>query len=97
MRKISTQSTTFIDHRRKGKSLWLKKFKKKDIGNKISNKKVLELTGIKIWKLVSKNKKIHRQEERFCLIYWDRVTSLLSEMHLRLPVGTQQVWKLDLN
>ena len=29
MQKISRQLTTFIDHRRKGESLWLKKFKKK--------------------------------------------------------------------
>ena len=29
MQKISEQFTTFIDHRRKGESLWLKKLKKK--------------------------------------------------------------------
>ena len=29
MQKISKQLTTFTDHRQKGKSLWLQKFKKK--------------------------------------------------------------------
>ena len=53
MQKISKQST-FIDHRRKGESLWLKKLIKLNkynifnIGNKISKKKVLGLTEIKI-------------------------------------------------
>ena len=28
MQKISKQLTTFIDHRQKGESLWLKKFEK---------------------------------------------------------------------
>ena len=35
MQKISKQLTAFIEHRRKGESLWLRKFKKKNIGNKI--------------------------------------------------------------
>ena len=38
MQKISKQLTTFIDHRRKGESIWLKKFKK-NIGNIISKQK----------------------------------------------------------
>ena len=37
MQKISKQLTTFIDHRRKGESLWLKKLKR-NIGNIISKK-----------------------------------------------------------
>ena len=28
----------------------------------------------------------HRYEKRVSLIYWERVTSLVSEMHLRVPV-----------
>ena len=34
MQKISKQLTTFIDHRQKGESLWLKKFE----NNKIKKK-----------------------------------------------------------
>ena len=34
MHKISKQLTKFIDHRRKGESLWLEKLKK-NIGNNI--------------------------------------------------------------
>ena len=36
MQKTSKQLTTFIDHHRKGESLWLKNFFKKIIGNIIS-------------------------------------------------------------
>ena len=36
MQKISKQSTAFIDHHRNRESLWLKKLKKRNIGNKIS-------------------------------------------------------------
>ena len=97
MQKISKQSTTFIKHRRKGESLWSKKLKK-NIGNKILKQtRVLGLTKIKIYKLVSKNKKKHQEEKRVSLIYWERVTSLVSEMHLRVNVETQQVRKVDLN
>ena len=44
---------------------------------------------------MSKNIKTQalRQEKRVSLIYWEKV----SEMHLRVPVETQQVRKVDLN
>ena len=42
-------------------------------------------------------RKKHQQEKRVSLIYWERVTSLVSEMHLCVPVETQQVRKVDLN
>ena len=48
MQKISKQLTTFSDHRRKGESLWLKKFLKKNIGNIILKKRVWGFTEIKI-------------------------------------------------
>ena len=64
MRKISKQSTAFIDHRRKGDSLWLKKLKKKTLVIKFK-KRVLGLTEIKIQKLVSKNKKTPAGKESF--------------------------------
>ena len=38
MQKISKQLTTFIDHRRKRESVWLKNLKK-NIGNIISKQK----------------------------------------------------------
>ena len=41
--------------------------------------------------------KRHWQEKRVSLKYWRRVTRLVSEMHLRVPVETQQVQKVDLN
>ena len=47
MQKISKQLTTFIDYRRKGESLWLKNLRK-NIGDKIEEKRVLGLTEIKI-------------------------------------------------
>ena len=40
--------------------------------------------------------KKHRQEKRVSLKNWEKVTSLVSEMHFRVPVETQQVWKVDL-
>ena len=97
MQKISKQLKTFIDHRRKGESLWLKKFKKKTPVIKFKEKWVLGLTEVKIWKLVSKNKKEHRQEKKVSVIYWERVTSSVSEMHLHVPVETQHARKVDLN
>ena len=36
-------------------------------------------------------------KENFSLIYWERAASLVSEMHLCVPVKTQQVRKVDLN
>ena len=45
---------------------------------------------------MSRNKKktqAVRHEKRVPLIYWERV----SEMHLWVPIETQQVWKVDLN
>ena len=94
MQKISKQSTTFIGHRRKGESLWLNKFLKKSIGNKIK-KEFLGSLKLKLRSLFLKIKK-HRNEKRVSLIYWETVTSLVSEMHLRVPVETQQVRKVDL-
>ena len=41
--------------------------------------------------------KEHRQEERVSLIFWERVTILVSEMHLCVPVETYQVRKVDLH
>ena len=46
MQKIFKQSTTFIDHSRKGESLWLKKLKSNKFFFKI--KRVLGLTEINI-------------------------------------------------
>ena len=64
MQKISKQSTTFIDHRRKGDSLWLKKLKKTSL-IKLEKKRVLWLTEIKIQKLVPKNQKTLAGTESF--------------------------------
>ena len=96
MQKISKQLTTFIDHRRKADSLWLKKLKKKrNIGNIISKKMFGGSLRLKFRSLSLKTKKTQalRQEKRISLIYWERV----SEMHLRVPVETQQVQKVDMN
>ena len=82
MQKISKQLTTFIDHRRKEESLWLKKLKK-SIGNIISRKEFGGSLGLKFRSLCLKIKKKQalRQEKRVSLIYWERV----NEMHLRVP------------
>ena len=96
MQKISKQLTTFIDHRRKRESLRLKKFKKKDNGNIISKKEIWGSLKLKFSSLFLKIKK-HQQEKRFSLIYRERVTSLVSEMHLCVLVETQQIQKVDLN
>ena len=93
MQKISKQLTTFIDHRRKGESLWLKKLKK-NIGNKIKKKEILGSLKLKFGGLFLKKKRHRQQEKRVSLIYWERVTSLVSGMYLRVPVET---WKVDLN
>ena len=81
MEKISKQLTTFINHRRKGESLWLKKFIKENIGNIISEKEFEGTRRLKFRSLFLNIKK-HWQEKRVSLIYWERV----SEMHLRVPV-----------
>ena len=51
---------------------------------------------LKFRSLFLKIKNTGRKKE-FPLIYWERVTSLVSEIHLRVPVETQQVRKVDLN
>ena len=63
---------------------------------KFKKRRVLGLTEIKFRKLVSKNQK-HRHEKRVSPIYWERVASSVREMHLRVPVETQQFWTVDLN
>ena len=96
MQKISKKLTTFVDHRRKRQSLWLKKFKKKNIGNIISEKEFGVSLRLKFRSLCLKTKKetqALRQEKRVSLIYCERV----SGMPLRVPVETQQVRKVDLN
>ena len=92
MQKISKQLTTFIDHRQNGESLWLKKLEKISV-IKFGEKRITE---IKFRSLFLKIKK-HRHEKRVSLIYWERVTSLVREMHLRVPVETQQFRTVDLN
>ena len=77
MQKISKQLSTFIDHRQKGESLWLKKFEKISV-IKFKKKRGLGLTEIKFRKLVS-------------------IKSSVSEMHLRVPVETQQFRTVDLS
>ena len=76
MQKISKQSTAFINRRRKRDSLWLKKLKK-NIGDKISRKEFRGSLKLKFISLFLKIEK-HRQEERVSLIFWERVTSLVS-------------------
>ena len=95
MQKISKQLTTFIDHRRKGETLWLKKLKK-NIGDIISKKEFggsLRKTFRSL--CLKKTQKIPAlwQEKKVSLIYWERV----SEMHLHVPVETQQFRKVHLN
>ena len=96
MQKISKQLTTFIDRRRKGESLWLKKFLKKNIGNITSKKEFGGSLRLKFRSLCLKIKiktKELWQEKRVSLIYWERV----SEMHVRVLVETQPVRKVDMN
>ena len=109
MQNISKQSTTFIDHCRKGESLWLKKVKTTSV-IKSPEKKFLTSLKLKFRSLFLKIKK-HRQEKRVYLITKKKetkkkekkrkkkVTSLVSEMqvHLGEPVETQQVRNMDLN
>ena len=91
MQKISKLLTTFIDHRQKGESLWLKKFektsvikfKKKEFGGSL--KLNLESLFLKIEK--------HWYDKRGSLIYWERVTSSVSEMHLLVLIETQQFFQ----
>ena len=81
----------------KGSQFMVKEIKKKNIANKTWKKK--EFWGslkLKFRSLFLKVKK-HWQEQRVSLIYWERVTSLVSEMHLRVHLETQQVRKVDLN
>ena len=66
MQNISKQSTTFIDHCRKGESLWLKKVKKTSV-IKSPEKKFLTSLKLKFRSLFLKIKK-HRQEKRVYLI-----------------------------
>ena len=61
----------------------VRKFEKTSV-IKLKKKRVLRLTEIKFRKLVSKNQK-HRYEKRVSLIYWERVTSSVSEMHCVYP------------
>ena len=56
MQKISKQLTTFIDHRQKGESLWLKKFKT-NMGNKIKKKRGLGSLKLNLESLSQKIKK----------------------------------------
>ena len=94
MQKISKQLTIFIDHRRKGDSLWLTKFLK-SIGNKILKKEFGGSLKLKFRSLFIRIKR-NTSRKRVSLIYWERVTTLVSEMHLRVPVETQQFRKVDL-
>ena len=64
MQKISKQLTTFIDHRRKRDSLWLKKFKTNASVEKISKKEFWGSLKLKFRSLFLKIKK-HPQEESF--------------------------------
>ena len=90
MQKISKQNnepgiTTFIDHRRKG--LWQKKLRKTSV-IKFIKKEFWGSLKLKFRSLYLKIRKKHWQEKRVSLIYWERVTSLVNEMHLRVPVET---------
>ena len=102
--------TTFIDHRQKGESLWLKKFEK-NIGYKIK-KSVLSLTEIKFRKLVSKSQKTPVWKESFSnvlgesnqLSKWNALactcrnpTVLDSGPKLDLPFLFIQEWRSILN
>ena len=74
----------------------VKEIRKKTSVIKLKKKRVLGLTEIKLESLFLKIKK-HRYEKRVSLIYWKRVTSSVSEMHLLVPVETQPFWTVDLN
>ena len=63
---------------------------------KFEKKRVLGLTEIKFRSLFLKIKKA-QHEKRVSLIYYERVTSSASEMHLRVPIETQQFRTVDLN
>ena len=93
MQKISKQLTTFTDHRRKGESLWLKKFLK-NIGDIISKQEFGGSLRLKIRSLclkIKKNTGTSAGKESFSNILGQ------SEMHLHVPVETKQVQKVDLN
>ena len=75
--------------------VWLKKFEKTQV-IKFEKKRVLGLTEIKFRSLFLKIEKA-QHEKRVSLIYQERVTSSASEMHLRVPVETQQFRTVDLN
>ena len=62
----------------------------------MGGKRVLSLTEIKFRRLFLKIKK-HRHEKRVSLIYRERLTSSVREMHLRVSVETQQFRTVDLN
>ena len=61
MQKISKQLTAFIDHRRRGESLWLKKFLK-NIGDIIKKKELEGSLRLKFRSLCLKIKKKHRKK-----------------------------------
>ena len=88
MQKISKQLTTFIDHRQKGESLWLKKFGKTSV-IKLKKKEFWGSPKLNLESLFLKIKK-STGTIRISLIYWERVTSSVSEMHLRVLIETQQ-------
>ena len=69
---------------------------RKNISNKIKKKEFRGSTKLNLESLFLKIKK-HWYEKRVSLIYWERVTSSVHEMHLRVPVETQQFWTVDLN
>ena len=95
MQKISKQLTTFTDHRQKGESLWLKKFEKISV-IKFKKKEFWGSLKLNLESLFLKIKK-QRYDKKVSLIYRDRVTSSVSEMHLRVLIETQQFWTVDLN
>ena len=80
----------------RGKQFMVKEIKR-NIGNKISKRK--EFLGSRKLKFRSLFLKIRKywHKKIISLIYLERVTSLVREMHLRVPIETQQVRKVDLN
>ena len=64
MQKISKRLTTFIDHRRKGENLWLKKLKK-NIADIIKKKEFWGSLKLKCSSLFLKIKNTGRKREFF--------------------------------
>ena len=73
MQKFSKKLTTFIDHSRKGESLWLKKFKKNIDNDNIISKREFSL-GLKFRNLCLRIKKTQAlwQEKIVSPIYGER-------------------------